>query len=67
VERVLAITPELAAMGVEGPEVIVVDDGSQDRTAEIVVGIGGEVRLVHHERNLGYLSLIHISEPTRPY
>jgi len=51
---VLAITPELAAMGVEGPEVIVVDDGSQDRTAEIVVGIGGEVRLVHHERNLGY-------------
>ena len=36
VERVLAIASDLAALGIEGPEVIVVDDGSQDRTAEIV-------------------------------
>jgi len=38
-------------------EVIVVNDGSRDRTAEIVTQLGHEnprVRLVSHERNQGY-------------
>jgi len=34
-------------------EIIVVNDGSTDRTAEIVTGIS-DVRLVNNERNLGY-------------
>jgi glycosyltransferase involved in cell wall biosynthesis len=38
-------------------EVLVVDDGSRDRTAEIVLGLAREdprVRLARHETNLGY-------------
>ncbi len=37
-------------------EVIVVDDGSTDRTGEVADGLAGEldhVRVIHHERNLG--------------
>ena len=35
IERVLAIEEPLVDVGVSGLELIVVDDGSQDRTAEI--------------------------------
>lgn len=35
-----------------GSELIVVDDGSSDRTAEIAKGLG--VKLISHGRNLGY-------------
>jgi len=52
-DRVLSVAPELAAIGVQGPEVIVVDDGSHDRTAELVQRVGA-VRLVRHKENRGY-------------
>jgi glycosyltransferase involved in cell wall biosynthesis len=52
VERVLAIKPQLAAVGVAELECIVVDDGSQDRTAAIVQTFG-EVRLIR-QQNRGY-------------
>ena len=52
-ERVLAQRDGLRASGVEELEVIVVDDGSRDRTAERVAAHPG-VRLVSHTVNRGY-------------
>jgi len=52
-ERVLAIRDKLSAVGVEQLELIVVDDGSKDRTREIVAEIPG-VTLVPHTVNRGY-------------
>lgn len=53
IERVLAARPALLQAGAAALELIVVDDGSQDRTAEIAAGYP-EVRLVRHPRNRGY-------------
>lgn len=53
IRRVLAVRPALVEVGVENLELVVVDDGSADRTAEIAGGIDG-VRLIKHERNRGY-------------
>jgi glycosyltransferase involved in cell wall biosynthesis len=53
VERVLAIEPSLAAVGVDGLECIVVDDGSSDRTAAIVETYVPRVRLIR-QQNKGY-------------
>jgi glycosyltransferase involved in cell wall biosynthesis len=53
VELVLAIKPALQQAGVDELECIVVDDGSKDRTAEIVMGFGDQVRLIR-QQNRGY-------------
>ncbi len=50
--RVLAVKPALSEVGVDNLELIVVNDGSQDRTAEIAGSIEG-VRLINQE-NKGY-------------
>jgi glycosyltransferase involved in cell wall biosynthesis len=52
-QRVLAIAPSLPAAGVSDLELVVVDDGSRDRTAEVASAIPG-VRLIRHPRNRGY-------------
>lgn len=52
-ERVLATRPSLAQVGVSDLELIVVDDGSKDRTPEIVASYP-EVVLVRHPVNQGY-------------
>jgi glycosyltransferase involved in cell wall biosynthesis len=53
VEDVLSIESGLKAVGVSRLEVIVVDDGSVDATAETVARIPG-VRLIRHQVNRGY-------------
>lgn len=52
-QRVLAVAPQLPAAGVQTLELIVVDDGSSDRTADVVRGTPG-VTLVQHPVNRGY-------------
>ena len=53
VERVLAVRPALASAGIDDLELIVVDDGSRDRTAEIAASFAG-VKVVRHPINKGY-------------
>jgi hypothetical protein len=53
VQRVLAVRPLLKGSGVDDLELIVVDDGSKDRTAEVVESFPG-VRLIRHPVNRGY-------------
>jgi glycosyltransferase involved in cell wall biosynthesis len=53
IRRIETAKPSLQTVGVDAMEIIVVDDGSADRTAEIAGGLGG-VRLVRHLANRGY-------------
>ena len=52
-DRVLSIKTQLNAAGIAGPEILVVDDGSKDRTAEIVRSYQN-VRLLQHKINRNY-------------
>ena len=51
--RVLAVEPSLKSAGVEKLELLVVDDGSRDKTAEVASSIPG-VSLIRHPKNKGY-------------
>src|ERR1041384_1317332 len=51
--RVLQVAPALKKAGIEHLELLVVDDGSRDRTAEVASAITG-VNLIRHPRNKGY-------------
>lgn len=51
--RILAVRPQLAAVGLDELELIVVDDGSKDRTPELVAA-QPEARLIRHAKNGGY-------------
>ncbi len=61
VDRVMNIQGNLAKVGVDHMELLVVDDGSRDKTAEIILGIANnmvskrpELRLIRHPKNKGY-------------
>ncbi|HET9907949.1 MAG TPA: glycosyltransferase [Anaerolineales bacterium] len=51
--RVLSVGPDLKNAGVDELELLIVDDGSKDRTVEVASKIAG-VNLICHPRNKGY-------------
>ena len=51
--RVLSVKQALKKVGVDQLELLVVDDGSRDRTAEVAQNIAG-VTLIRHPKNKGY-------------
>lgn len=51
--RVLSMGPALKNAGVDQLELLIVDDGSKDRTAEVASKIAG-VNLICHSQNRGY-------------
>jgi hypothetical protein len=65
-ERCLALEGELRRAGVPAVEVIAVDDGSTDRSAEIAARYPA-VRLIRHPRNRGYGSALKTGFETARY
>lgn len=56
-ERVLTIRESLKEAGVDDMELLVVNDGSRDRTAEVAGEVAGKhtgVRIISHPKNRGY-------------
>lgn len=53
IHRVLSVRPDLKKVGIDELELLVVDDGSRDGTAEVASKILG-VNLIRHPRNRGY-------------
>lgn len=53
IERVLSVRPAVTQAGVEGFELIIVDDCSRDKTAEIARRYA-DVRVIQHPINRGY-------------
>ena len=53
VEQVQSLGASVHRLGLRGPELIVVDDGSTDRTGDLVERCSG-VRLIRHRENRGY-------------
>ena len=51
--RVLSVEADLKNAGIDELELLIVDDGSKDRTAEVVSKIAG-VNLICHPKNRGY-------------
>jgi len=51
--RVLSVRADLKKVGIEELELLVVDDGSRDKTAEVAEKIQG-VTLIRHPKNKGY-------------
>jgi len=57
IQRVLEVKDSLVEVGVDDLDLIVVDDGSRDQTADITAEIADqreEVRLINHAKNQGY-------------
>ncbi|HJL03549.1 MAG TPA: glycosyltransferase family 2 protein [Polyangiaceae bacterium LLY-WYZ-15_(1-7)] len=57
VERVVREAVAVARAAARSPEVVVVDDGSRDRTPQLLEGLAAELpelRIVRHAANLGY-------------
>jgi len=57
IHRVLAVRDDLAKVGIGNLELLVVDDGSKDQTAQVTSGLAGELeglRLIRHPKNKGY-------------
>lgn len=52
-KRVLGVREKLSEVGIDELELLVVDDGSADRTAVIAEGIEG-LRVIRHPKNKGY-------------
>ena len=51
--RVLSVGPDLKKAGIDKLELLIVDDGSKDRTVEVASKIRG-VNLIRHAKNKGY-------------